>query len=207
MNRDGNKKYETWIEPLLEALRRLPEIFLVGVAGIPGSGKSTFCRAVADRLSGAVVLPMDGYHIPRDRLSAEELRRRGAPHTFDHAALGADLEQLRSARTGSFPDFDHATTDPEPDAIEILPETTLVLVEGNYLLLQDWELTSYFDFTVFLDCEPDEAMRRVALRHVQSGIATTAEQARRKVEGNDWLNARLILAEGSRDRADLVVPY
>ena len=52
---------------------------LVALAGLPGSGKSTIAAAVQARWPGAVVLPMDGYHVPRRLLDAEGMRRRGAP--------------------------------------------------------------------------------------------------------------------------------
>lgn len=63
---------------LLAELKQRPEIYMVGIAGIPGSGKSTLARKLADCVPGAVVVSMDGYHIPRCRLDAEGLRRRGA---------------------------------------------------------------------------------------------------------------------------------
>ena len=70
-------------DALLAELKQRPEIYMVGIAGIPGSGKSTLARALAGRVPGAVVIAMDGYHIPRSRLDAEGLRRRGAAHIHD----------------------------------------------------------------------------------------------------------------------------
>jgi putative protein kinase ArgK-like GTPase of G3E family len=49
----------------------------VGVAGIPGGGKSTFCSNVAEILKfehgiNALVIPMDGYHYYRHDLDRFE---------------------------------------------------------------------------------------------------------------------------------------
>ena len=191
---------------LLAALRDRPDASLVGVAGIPGSGKSTLCAAVRDLMPNAVVVPMDGYHIPRRLLDEEGLRRRGAPHTFDAAAFRADVESLRRTRGGVFPAFDHAEGDPRAAAIRVTPAAPLVLVEGLYVLMRDWRLETLFDLTVFLDCDPDVATERVAARHLAAGLAATPDLARARALANDHFNALSILADGCRERADLVLP-
>jgi len=79
-----------------------PSLSLVGIAGIPGSGKSTVAAAiVADIGSGAIALPMDGFHYPLQRLrefpdAAAAVYRRGAPDTFDRAGFVAKLRELRN---------------------------------------------------------------------------------------------------------------
>jgi pantothenate kinase len=148
---------------------------------------------------------MDGYHLPRSGLSQADLRRRGAPHTFDIAALQADLRRLRLERKGVFPGWDHAVKDPQPDAIRIDPNVSRVLLEGNYFLLKSWQLQSLFDVTVFLSCDLAIAMQRVEDRLVDCGIVADRVSARSQVVGNDRLNAAVILADGCADRADFVV--
>jgi pantothenate kinase len=191
---------------LCEALeQRKPAPWLVAVAGGPGSGKSTVAASVAARILRAVVVPMDGYHLPRRVLTPDQMDRRGAPDTFDASALRSDLARLKETRAGVFPAFDHAVKDPEPGAIVVRPEAPLVIVEGLYLLLKDWQLTSLFDITVFLDVDLDVAMDRVAARHLASGLASSLEEARRRADRIDRGNALRILADGSRERADLVL--
>ena len=66
---------------------------LVGIAGAPGAGKSTLAEALA-RETGGIVLPMDGFHLPQQRLVELGRRERmGAPDTFDVDGLIAVADQ------------------------------------------------------------------------------------------------------------------
>jgi pantothenate kinase len=179
---------------------------LVAITGIPGAGKSTIAADVASCVPGAVAISMDGYHLRRAMLSADQLKRRGGPDTFDSDAFRADLVRLRKAGRGSFPTFDHAVGDRVENGAIVPAGTPLVIVEGLYLLLSDWQMTGLFDLKVFLDCELAVAMDRLVARHLACGLATTEDEARDRVENNDRRNALAILDDGCRARADLCVP-
>lgn len=190
---------------VLEQIAARPSAYLIGIAGIPGSGKSTFADRLCREWDDAILLPMDGYHIPRSRLDSEGLRRRGAPWTFDFERLRKDLTLLKQERSGRFPDFDHAAKDPQEGAIVVTTRHRLVVVEGLYLLLKEWGLGDIFDLTIFIDCDTGTAMQRLARRHVQCGLEPDLEKAFRRIEQNDILNAETILHDGCANRADVIV--
>ena len=192
------------VQVILAELKKQPAIYMIGLAGIPGGGKTTLAQALAFQVPGAVVVPMDGYHIPRARLDADGLRRRGAPHTFDADIFRTDIEMLHRNRSGIFPAFDHATKDPLAGAIRVTADAPLVIVEGLYVLMRDWRLESLFDLRVFLDCDLDEAVNRLSARHMQTGVAATAEEARHRALTSDRMNTEDVLADGCRERAHLI---
>ncbi len=192
-------------ESILESLRARTESYMVAIAGIPGSGKTTLCEILKQKLPDAVVVPMDGYHLPRCQLDAEGLRRRGAPYTFDAASFRADMERLKATRSGLFPTFDHAEKDPRPDMIRVTPSAPLIIVEGIYVLMRDWGVEGLFDLRVFLDCDLDTAADRLTLRHLECGISHSEAEARHRALTNDRVNSLEILADGCRERADLVL--
>jgi pantothenate kinase len=174
---------------------------LVAVAGAPGSGKSTFAErlhaALAEQVA-AEVLPMDGYHYDDIVLDARGHRaRKGAPHTFDVDGFAAMLARLRAddGRDVAVPVFDRSIEIARAGARIIPAATRLVIVEGNYLLLDDpaWaQLRPFFDRTVFLRVPEAELTRRLAARW--EGYGMDAGTVREKCEGNDLPNARLVSA-------------
>uniref|UniRef100_A0A7S2V868 Phosphoribulokinase/uridine kinase domain-containing protein n=1 Tax=Fibrocapsa japonica TaxID=94617 RepID=A0A7S2V868_9STRA len=176
----------------------------VGVAGPPGSGKTTLtgevCKRVVASGVGCIVVPMDGFHLSRAQLGQmdnpkEAFSRRGAPFTFDPKGL---LERLREARQigcGLFPSFDHAVGDPVQDDIEVTRKHRIVIVEGNYLLLDGFdvwkEMPSCFDETWVVKCDVQKIRERIIERHISTG--DSLENAVRRADHNDLLNAKLVL--------------
>lgn len=199
------------IESLAQFVESLPTSprRIIGIAGSPGAGKSTIAEALVARLRSAVVLPMDGYHLPQARLV--ELGRRdrmGAPDTFDVDGFLATLSALRAVDNSGnpvlAPGFDRGIEEPVPDAIRILQELSTVVVEGNYLLLQSggWErVAPLLDATVFVRVDHGIRLDRLMERHERFGKSPA--DARAWALGPDERNAQLI--EATATRADRVV--
>lgn len=192
--------------------------FLVAIAGVPGSGKTTTAEAVVQHLNQdaqgrAALLSMDGFHFPRAALdqlpnSSEAYVRRGAPWTFDVAAfvqfvhrlrIWADTTPLASASSKAWsaadviqaPAFDHKAKDPVDGGVTITPDASIVIIEGNYLLLDEpgWrELATLVDYRIFVETDLQEARERTAKRHVRAGIEKSLEDGYRRVDSNDYLN-------------------
>lgn len=180
-----------------------PRRRLIGIVGPPGAGKSTLADRLARADPHAAVLPMDGFHLPQERL--RELGRRermGAPDTFDVAGFAGALQQLRSAETVIAPGFDRSIEEPVVGAITIGRGIRTVYVEGNYLLL--WEqVAELLDETWYLDLDPVLRRQRLLDRHVASGKSPDAAAA--WIERVDELNARLIAASAARATRTLAV--
>lgn len=170
---------------------------IVGIAGAPGSGKSTLAERLRERIEASgesvAVIPMDGFHFDDRVLTARGLLpRKGAPETFDVAGFRHLLMRLRVREAEvAIPVFDRSIEISRAGAAIVPAETRILLVEGNYLLLDEtpWSgLAGAFDMTVWLDVPVDELERRLVQRWLDHGFAT--DMAREKALSNDIPNAR-----------------
>lgn len=171
---------------------------IVAIAGPPGSGKSTVAEGLALALGPtAVVMPMDGYHLDNAVLDARGQRAvKGAPQTFDVAAFAQDLARVR-ADLGEVlvPVFDRTLDLSRASARVIGSEARIIVIEGNYLLLDQspWcDLSDLYDFTMFLEVSEAELERRLVQRWLDHGHDLPSAQNRAR--GNDLPNARLVMA-------------
>ncbi|NGM44679.1 nucleoside/nucleotide kinase family protein [Rhodobacter sp. SGA-6-6] len=186
----------TGLAKLIRARAEGPGRLLVALAGPPASGKSTLAAALAEALSpGARVVPMDGFHYDDAVLEARGLRaRKGSPPTFDAMGFLHLLRRLREEEEVAIPIFDRAMELSRAGADIVGPEDRILIVEGNYLLLDEdpWRaMAPMFDLTVFLDVPEAELVRRLTARWKHHGREDQA--ARDWIESNDLPNALTVI--------------
>jgi pantothenate kinase len=154
-----------------------------------------------------VHLPMDGFHLANRTLDRLGLRdRKGAPETFDGWGFAALLARVKAEvdRVVYAPGFERDVDEPVAAEIAVEPTVRIVVVEGNYLLL-DTEPWRHVDDLLheswFVEATEEERVRRLVERHTSSG--RTPEAALAWAHEVDGANAHLI--EPTVARADLVV--
>jgi putative kinase len=177
--------------PLLTSLLRLAwcnsnERTIAFIAGPPGSGKSVLSALWTElkpTISTSVsmqVLPMDGFHRLNEDLEAHEIERegkrmslrmiKGAPETFDLANFSEALQQVRMGKQVKWPLYDRQKSAPIPDAFAV-NNHGLLLVEGNYLLLNEngWrDLPAFADTSIFIKIPEHEVREGIVRRRIQT---------------------------------------
>lgn len=184
------------------------ERIIVAIAGAPASGKSTLAAKLERVLpeGSAAVVPMDGFHFDDAVLIARGQRqRKGAPETFDFAGFKVLLSRLREREPDvAIPVFDRTIELSRAGGAIVSADTRIILVEGNYLLLDEapWsQLEPLFDFSIFVDVSREDLERRLMQRWDEHG--KTPEAARAWIASNDMPNIERVLSR--RRVADLVV--
>lgn len=179
---------------------------LVAIAGAPGSGKSTFTERLCASLNRvtpgiACILAMDGFHFDDRVLEARGHRsRKGAPHTFDIGGLAAMIDRLRAddGMDIAVPVFDRSIEIARAGAAIVPASTRLILVEGNYLLLDDPAWASFrprFEVSVMLDVPRDTLTKRLIARWREHGFDDAA--VRSKLDYNDLINIEIVLSHSA----------
>ena len=179
----------------------------VAVDGLAGAGKSTFCASLASALRAhgrtAVQASADGFHNPRE---VRYRRGRMSPEGFwldsydyrrfiDEVLIPFDQGEGASFRTAIYDKSAEQQLDVEPQPV---PPSSTLLVDGLFLLRD--ELIDHWDFTVFLDVEPEVALDRLSLREGRSADSVL-DLNRRIIDGQ----ALYFAACEPRSRASLVI--
>lgn len=189
--------------------------FIVGIAGVPASGKSTLAQMLLDHTNAllcgtadedtAILIGLDGWHLTRAQLDAfpnAKLAhdRRGAHWTFDGQSyvqfvreLRVPLDTLTSATGGRdtviyAPSFSHELKDPTPHAVAVHPQHRIVIIEGLYTFLgiDPWaDAAQVLDERWWVDISEEEAKERLVKRHVISGVAKDLQEAIWRATEND----------------------
>lgn len=176
--------------------------YLVAVAGPPASGKSTLAEQLSTAINTqvgcevSVVVPMDGFHL--DNAVLEQLgllQRKGAPETFDAEGFVAMVRRLASSsETVAIPMFNRELDAVIQEAATVEPEQRILILEGNYLLLeqQPWcSVQALYDETIFLNPGMAVLEERLIARWLHYGLSKA--EAREKAAINDLPNAMWVL--------------
>ena len=199
---------------------------VVGLAGPPGTGKSTVAALLVahlrERGTSTALVPMDGFHL--DQRELERLGRadrKGAPDTFDPAGFVALLRRLRDANEpvvsgrGSTGSSSSRSAARSPSCRRSgrrhrgeLPAAAHADLAGtpasDDVSLGAWkEVRDHLDRCWFVAIDPAVRLERLVARHVAHG--RTPEAAREWVGRTDEVNARLV--DSTRSRADGVLPW
>jgi uridine kinase len=137
-------------------------MYLVGIAGGSGSGKTTFAKKVLQRvaadeeIAGSVaLLHQDSYYLPSP---PPDLKVHGEPNfdhpeAFDWPLLREHLRRLKAGEQVAVPVYDYKTSRRTAET-ELVGPCRTILMEGIYTLW-DAEIRNLFDVKVYLHVESD----------------------------------------------------
>jgi pantothenate kinase len=174
--------------------------FIVGIAGGPGSGKSTFAVRLEELINSKAksdltqIFPMDGFHRKNIELERSGLTSvKGTPETFDVEGYLSMLNRIKLGKNLKAPIYSREAHDVIDNALSIEPHHKIIITEGNYLFadMEGWcEIKDIIDLKIFLDIERDVCEKRLQERHMRGG--KTEAEALKKIKEVDMKNYDLI---------------
>jgi uridine kinase len=132
-------------------------MFIIGIAGGSGSGKTTFARKIIDRASNPSValLHQDSYYLPSP---PSHIRVHGEPNfdhpdAFDWDLLREHLTALRAGKAIAVPVYDYHESRRTEETTLVGPCATVIL-EGIFALW-DAKIRELFDLSIYLHVDSD----------------------------------------------------
>ena len=177
--------------------------FVIGIAGISGSGKSSIARALAAELKSAAVVELDSYYHDLSHLSLMEREHQNFDHpdALDSAALIADIAMAGRGEAICCPAYDFVTHTRTGNGKPLAAQEFLI-VEGLFTL--HWpEMRKCLGAKVFVEAAGDVAFERRLRRDVRDR-GRTPESVRQQYEKSVWPMAEEFVLP-SRAHAELVV--
>ena len=144
-------------------------VYIIGIAGGSGSGKSTFAqRLLAEFPDSISLVSCDNYYKAHDDLPLEERRllNYDAPDSLEFDLMVSHLEALRRGKAVDCPVYDYAlhTRSKKVERIEPRP---IIIVDG-ILILSDPALRNTLDLRIYVEADADERILRRARRDMET---------------------------------------
>ena len=181
-------------------------MYIIGIAGGTGSGKTTVVRKIIEALPpGCVsVIPQDSYYNDNTHLAMEDRRKINFDHpdAFDWNLLTEHIQKLRQGEAIEQPTYSYLVCNRLEETIHVEP-CEVVIIEGIMALWKK-ELRELMDLKIFVDADPDERLIRVIQRDTLERGRTAQMVIDRYLKVLKPMHEEFI--EPTKRYADLIIP-
>lgn len=181
-------------------------MYIIGIAGGTGSGKTTVVKKIVEALPGdkIALIPQDSYYNDTTELTMEERRRINFDHpdAFDWDLLTHQIEELRNGRAVEQPTYSYIESNRQAETVHVEP-CEVIIIEGIMALFKK-ELRDLMDLKLFVDADPDERLIRVIQRDTVERGRTTQMVIDRYLDVLKPMHEEFI--EPTKRYADLIIP-
>ncbi len=181
-------------------------MYIIGIAGGTGSGKTTVVRKIVESLpnSQVAVIPQDSYYNDNTGISMEDRRKINFdhPNAFDWKLLIHQINELRAGRAIEQPTYSYIESNRLPETIHIEP-CEVIIIEGIMALCRK-ELRDLMDLKIFVDADPDDRLIRVISRDMAERGRTAQMVMDRYIDVLKPMHLEFI--EPTKRYADLIIP-
>lgn len=181
-------------------------MFIIGIAGGSGSGKSTFVRNLMRQLDAESVslLMQDAYYRHNPATPEEERKKMNFDHpdAIEWELLETHIRQLQSGDAIQQPVYSMLSCLREDQTVAVEPKKVLI-VEG-ILVLTKPVIRDLMSLKVFIDADADHRFMRVVKRDMEERGRNIDQVMQRYIKTVRPMHEEFI--EPSKRFADIIVP-
>lgn len=181
-------------------------MYIIGIAGGTGSGKTTVVKKIMEALHGqeVAVIPQDSYYNDNTHLTMEERRKINYDHpdAFDWDLLCRHISDLKSGKAIEQPTYDYITSNRQAETIHVEP-CKVIIIEGIMALYRK-DLREQMDLKIYVDTDADVRLIRNILRDTVERGRTTEMVIDRYMDVLKPMHEEFI--EPTKRFADLIIP-
>ena len=141
-------------------------MFIIGIAGGTGSGKTTVVKKIVEALpEGSVaVIPQASYYKDQSDMPLEERLKTNFDHpdAFEWPLFAQQIADLKAGRAIEQPTYSYVISTRMKETVHVEPRD-VIIVEG-IMALYDKTLRDQMDLKIFVDTGADERLLRVVTR-------------------------------------------
>ena len=190
-------------------------MFVIGIAGGTGSGKTTFTTTLVERFKDDVtVIHHDNYYNILDHLTFEERCQVNYYHpaSFDTKLMIEHIKMLKNGECVSEPVYDYTIHNRSKTETILLKPSKILIIEG-ILIFENKELLDLMDMKIFVDTDADVRLGRRIRRDTQERgrtidsvlgqYAATVKPMHEKYVEPSKKNADIVILEGGKNKVAL----
>jgi uridine kinase len=184
----------------------MKNIFIIGIAGGTGSGKTTVVNQIINELppDEVCVISQDSYYNATDNLTYDQRSKINFDHprAIDFELLVDHLKKLKNAEIIEQPIYSFVTHNRTKDTIKTHPRK-VIIVEG-ILIFNNKELRDLCDIKVFVHADADERLIRRVRRDISERGRDINEVLSRYQDTLKPMHQEFI--EPTKNFADIIIP-
>jgi len=181
-------------------------MFIIGIAGGTGSGKTTVVNKILEAIPArrVALIPQDSYYKDSGHLPLEERQKINFDHpdSLEFDLLVEHIQLLKQGKPVEQPRYSYLTCTRSEDTVTVEPRD-VVIVEG-ILIYTHMPLVEAIDLKVFVDADADDRLGRVIHRDMEERGRTVQQVLDRYEETVKPMHLQFI--EPSKRVADVIVP-
>jgi len=181
-------------------------MFVIGIAGGTGSGKTTVVNKILERIprSRVALVPQDSYYKDSSHLPMEERQKINFDHpdSLEFKLLVDHLRRMKRGEAVDQPRYSYLTCTRSEETVRVEPRE-VVIVEG-ILIYTHMPLVKEIDLKVYVDADADDRLGRVIRRDLQERGRDVMQVLERYELTVKPMHLQFI--EPSKRVADVIVP-